>query len=62
MSMASMFMPLVPMPASVGMRWHRADHEQHGDHDEYTDPHLVSSHGLTSDLILLCPGDTPSDV
>jgi hypothetical protein len=50
------------MPATVGMPWHRADHEQYGDHDEYSNPPLPSSHGLTSVLTRLCPGDTLSDV
>jgi hypothetical protein len=55
-------MPLVPMPATVGMPWHRADQEQHGDHDEYSYPHLPSSHGLTSVLTLLFACDTMPDV
>jgi hypothetical protein len=49
------------MPATVGMPWHRADHEQHGDYDEYSDPRLASAQRLTSVLTRLFPGDTPSD-
>src|SRR5688572_17745584 len=59
---ASVRMARVPMPATVRMPWHRADQEQHGGHDEYSDPRLPSSHGLTSVLTLLCPCDTPPDV
>jgi hypothetical protein len=62
MPVASMSMPLVPMLATVGMPWHRADQEQHGDHDEYFYPHLPSSHGLTSVLTLLFACDTMPDV
>jgi hypothetical protein len=38
------------MPATVGMPWHRADHEQHDDHNEHAYPRLPFSHGLTSVL------------
>ena len=61
MPVASMPMPFVPMPATVGVPRHRADQEQHGDHDEYFYPRLPSSHGLTSVLTLLFPCDTPPD-
>jgi hypothetical protein len=44
------------------MPWHRADQEQHGDHDEYAYPRLPFSHGLTSVLTLPFPGDAPPDV
>jgi hypothetical protein len=50
-AVASVRMALVPMPAPVSMPWPRADHEQHGCHDEDSDPSLPPSHGLTSVLI-----------
>jgi hypothetical protein len=33
---ASIAVPFRPVPATVGVPWHRAAHEQHGDYDKYT--------------------------
>ena len=52
-------MPLVPMPATVGIPWHRANQEQHGYHDEYSYPQLPCSQGLTSVVTMPFPYDTP---
>jgi hypothetical protein len=60
--MPSMPVASIPMPATIGVPWRRADQEQHGDHDEFSYPRLPSSHGLTSVLTLLFPCDTPPDV
>jgi hypothetical protein len=38
-------MPLVPVPATVGVPWQGAETEQHRQHDEYPHPLRPCSHG-----------------